>query len=450
MSDQPRRGLRRQWRAAFLVMGAALLLALAGVTATYIAVANGYRSTAHNLNAAISQTSRLDAAVNQHEIQSHKLWQGTKIDRTAYLRGERQISAQFAAGLRGLRGPGEHALMLEAVKVWRSVLTTRGLWGPSAGPRRGGVTAAMQAAYGSAQDQVYFLFGRLSETAIRDGGSDLASADSFQHVGFALLISAFALVIMIMAYFARRLTTDVLRPVEFLQIATKRLRSGALDHRLAVSGATHGNEMDELASAFNEMAASLDVSHDELARRAALDGLTGLPNRASFNEHLQSHFVPDERQAEPVSVLFIDVDDFKFVNDTIGHAAGDTLLVGVAKRLSSCVRPGDVVARLGGDEFAIIALGNAMDATTEIITERVLAAFTEPFAVGDQSVPVHVSIGVSSLRADTIDSASLLSEADFAMYTAKRAGTRRSEVFDGPTGAVPGSPVTGRVPSAPA
>ena len=308
----------------------------------------------------------------------------------------------------------------------------------------------MQATYGSVQDQVYFLFGRISETAIRDGASDLAAADSFQRIGFGLLLGVFALVITIMAYFARRLTTDVLRPVEFLQLATKRLRSGALDHRLAVSGATHGNEMDELASAFNEMAASLDLSHDELARRATLDGLTGLPNRAAFNECLQSHFTADERQAEPVSVLFIDVDDFKFVNDTIGHAAGDALLVGVAKRLSACVRPGDVVARLGGDEFAIIALGDTMDATTEIISERVLGAFTEPFAVGDQTVPVHVSIGVSSLRSDTTDSASLLSEADFAMYTAKRAGKRRSEVFEGPTGAVPGSPAAREVPSRPA
>lgn len=344
MSDPPRQGLRRQWRAAFVVMAAALLLALAGVTATYIAVADGYRSTAHNLDAAIAQTSRLDAAVNQHEIQSHQLWQGTRIDHAAYVSGEREISSQFAAGLRNLRGAGEHALMLQAAQVWRSALTTRGLWGPGARPRPGGVTAAMQASYGSAQDQVYFLFGRLSQTAIRDGGSDLASADGFQAVGFALLIGVFALVITIMAYFARRLTTDVLRPVEFLQLATHRLRSGALDHRLAVSGSTRPNEMDELASAFNEMAASLDLSHDELARRAALDGLSGLPNRASFNERLQSHFTSDARHGEPVSVLFIDIDDFKFVNDTIGHAAGDALLVGVAKRLSSCVRPGDVVA----------------------------------------------------------------------------------------------------------
>ena len=134
MSDQPRRGLRRQWRTAFVVMGTVLLVALAGVTATYIAVANGYRSSAHNLNAAISQTARLDAAVNQHEIQSHKLWQGTRIDRTAYHSAERQISRQFAAGLRNLHGPGEHALMLQAASVWRSVLVARGLWGPAPGP----------------------------------------------------------------------------------------------------------------------------------------------------------------------------------------------------------------------------------------------------------------------------------------------------------------------------
>jgi diguanylate cyclase (GGDEF)-like protein len=414
-------------------MTSALILALAGVTATYLQMAGRYRFAAQHLDMAISETSALNAAVNDHEIQSHQLWQGTAIDRVAYLRSQDQITSLFRASLRDLHGAGEHALVAHAWQVWRYQLSSRGLWGPQARPRPGGVTAAMQAAYGSAQDQVYFTFGRLSLTAIHDSAHDLSVADRFQEIGIGLLVAVFALVLAIMLYFARRLTTDVVRPIEMLQAASKRLSEGSLDHRIDLAKSAHSNEVENLAHSFNEMASALDASHHELARRATVDGLTGLANRASFNERLGSHVNPAERRSETVSVLFVDVDDFKFVNDSIGHAAGDALLVGVAERLSGCVRPDDFVARLGGDEFAVIVLGTSADTTAaDSVAERVLQAFTTPFLLADRLVPVTVSIGMSTMRSDTPDSASLLSEADFAMYTAKRAGKGRREVFDAP------------------
>jgi diguanylate cyclase (GGDEF)-like protein len=128
------------------------------------------------------------------------------------------------------------------------------------------------------------------------------------------------------------------------------------------------------------MDSALHASHGELARRAAFDGLTGLANRASFHERLERHFSTIERRSESVSVLFIDVDDFKFVNDSIGHAAGDALHVAVAGRLAACVRPGDFVARLGGDEFAIITLDPTGQATAaDTVAQPVLEAFTEQY-----------------------------------------------------------------------
>jgi diguanylate cyclase (GGDEF)-like protein len=216
-----------------------------------------------------------------------------------------------------------------------------------------------------------------------------------------------------------------------LQLATDRLRAGSLEHRIELPMSTRSNEIEDLADAFNDMASALHASHGELARRAAFDGLTGLANRASFNERLERHFSTTERRSESVSVLFIDVDDFKFVNDSIGHAAGDALLVGVAGRLSGCIRPSDFAARLGGDEFAIITLDPMGEATAaDTVAQRVLEAFTEPIPLGGRLIPVAVSIGVSVMRRDTRDSASLLSEADFAMYTTKRAGKARREVYD--------------------
>ena len=104
--------------------------------------------------------------------------------------------------------------------------------------------------------------------------------------------------------------------------------------------------------------------------------------------------------------------------------------ISVAGRLSDCVRPGDFIARLGGDEFAII-IGESTAATAaDALAQRVLDAFAEPILLGGRLIPVAVSIGSSIMRDDTQDPASLLSEADFAMYTAKRAGKGRSEVYD--------------------
>lgn len=413
------------------MIGAALFLALGGVTATFLGTANRYRSAAHHLNDAIAQTAQLDAAVNEHEIQSHKLWQGTPITQAAYRHDQDEITRLFALSQRDLHGHGEHTLVAEASQVWRYQLTSRGLWEPGARARPGGVTAAMQAAYGSAQDRVYFLFGQLSETAIKDGAHDLSVADHFENIGIGLLIGVFALVLAVMLYFARRLTSDVVRPVESLQAAAQQLRAGSLDYRIDPSGSSRANELDDLAEAFNEMASALHTSHGELTRRAEFDGLTGLPNRTSFNERLQRHFGATERRSETVSVLFIDIDDFKFVNDSIGHAAGDALLVIVAALLADSVRPGDFVSRLGGDEFAVITAGPSAGASAaDAIARRVLKAFTKPIVLGSRRISVAVSIGVSVMREDTPDSASLLSEADFAMYTAKRAGKGRREVFD--------------------
>ncbi len=428
-------------------MGAALLLALGGVTVTYLEAAGRYRTAAHHLDQAISETAQLDAAVNNHEIQSHKLWQGTPVDHVAYVSAQHQISVLFQRALRDLQDTDEHRLVAQGFQVWRYQLSSRGLWGPAAHARPGGVTGAMQAAYGSAQDRVYFIFGQLSDAAIRDGAQDLSVADRFQMIGIGLLVLVFAMVLAVMLYFARRLTTDIVEPVELLRVATQQLKGGSLDHRIDVKTSPRSNEIRELADAFNEMASALHASYGELTRRAAVDGLTELPNRVSFNERLHGHFGGPQRRSETVSVLFIDVDDFKHVNDSIGHAAGDALLIKVADLLTDCVRPGDFLARLGGDEFAIIIGDSTGDAhAAETVAQRVLSAFTEPLSLEGRVVSVAVSIGVSVMREDTPDAASLVAEADFAMYTAKREGKGRRAIFDA-TEAVP-TPVTRYVAAA--
>jgi diguanylate cyclase (GGDEF)-like protein len=131
-----------------------------------------------------------------------------------------------------------------------------------------------------------------------------------------------------------------------------------------------------------------------------------------------------------VSVLFIDLDDFKVVNDSLGHAAGDAVLIGIAERLATCVRPGDVVARLGGDEFAILVRDQTTGATAaRTVAARIMETLHDPFEITGQQVSVAVSIGISAAGPDQGDPERLLAEADFAMYTAKRDGKGRHEVF---------------------
>jgi diguanylate cyclase (GGDEF)-like protein len=137
-------------------------------------------------------------------------------------------------------------------------------------------------------------------------------------------------------------------------------------------------------------------------------------------------------ESDNISVMFIDVDDFKDVNDSLGHAAGDALLVEVANRLSGCLRGRDLVARLGGDEFAILLTDSHLDGSSaDVVAHRVISAFAQPFAVADTEVRVTVSIGISIASSDCDDPESLLAQADYAMYTSKREGKGRHTVYDG-------------------
>jgi diguanylate cyclase (GGDEF)-like protein len=165
--------------------------------------------------------------------------------------------------------------------------------------------------------------------------------------------------------------------------------------------------------------------------QALHDGLTGLPNRALLSERLDAAC---DRQADgkAVAVLFVDLDDFKGVNDTGGHARGDELLVLVARRLESALRDGDVVARLGGDEFAVL-LERVEDRTAAVdVARRVLAELRRPFQLEDRQVVISASVGVALRESpeDGTDPHELLSRADLAMYVSKRRGKNQYEVFD--------------------
>ena len=168
---------------------------------------------------------------------------------------------------------------------------------------------------------------------------------------------------------------------------------------------------------------------EQLAHQAFHDALTGLANRALFSDRVTNAIARTTRHNRSVSVLFVDLDDFKTVNDSLGHAAGDELLLFVADRLTSALRPGDTAARLGGDEFAILIEDDLSLEVSVTIAERVQRTLDAPFPLSGREVFVRVSIGIAELQAgNTADD--LLRNADVAMYRAKDGGKGRFAIYE--------------------
>jgi diguanylate cyclase (GGDEF)-like protein/PAS domain S-box-containing protein len=168
---------------------------------------------------------------------------------------------------------------------------------------------------------------------------------------------------------------------------------------------------------------------EQLRHRAFHDPLTQLPNRALLHDRLQHALTREGRFEDQVAVLFVDLDDFKMVNDGLGHASGDELLVLVARRLRSCLRSADTAARLGGDEFGVLLEGVPDVDQAVAVAQRILSAFNDPFSIGGLPVPLRVSIGVAIGQAQAAAADELMRDADVAMYAAKREGKGGYVVF---------------------
>lgn len=223
----------------------------------------------------------------------------------------------------------------------------------------------------------------------------------------------------------------LVRPLDRLSVAARAIGAGNLDHPIGVHSR---DEVGLLADTFRDMCENLKESSRQISFLADHDSLTGLPNRSMFREFLTHAIAHARRSGERLALLFLDIDDFKKINDSIGHPAGDELLQRFAEQLSSRLREEDFVsrsnvARLGGDEFLVMLsdVGTPYDAGK--VAARVVRPFAEPVVLADQEFLISASVGISVYPEDGQDCDTLIRNADAAMYHAKRLGKGDYQFF---------------------
>ena len=200
-----------------------------------------------------------------------------------------------------------------------------------------------------------------------------------------------------------------------------------IESRVAIIHDQDGNAVGAVV-AFRDVSAARLASL-EMSRVAQHDVLTNLPNRALFNDRLSQAISLAERQSKQLAVLFVDLDQFKRINDSLGHSVGDRLLRSVARRLVACVRRTDTVSRLGGDEFLILLSQIEHSEDAAITARKILRAVAAPHVIDSKSLDVNVSIGGSTYPADAQNAETLVSYADVAMYEAKQQGRNSYQFF---------------------
>ena len=261
----------------------------------------------------------------------------------------------------------------------------------------------------------------------------------YKQIGILLLGGLFILTVV--STLLTKLQEIITQPLYNLTNAMRRVsKEGDLTARAEIS---FQDEIGEMAGAFNEMVEKLSHREDslqvelnerrhieeKLSEIAHFDPVTNLPNRNSFDSQIARVLLNYKYEEEKFALLYIDLDNFKYVNDTFGHHLGDLLLSRIAQRMRKTLRQGDFVARLGGDEFVIIMSDFSDESQISEVAEKILAALQSPFALEGREVFIGASIGISICPTNGKDSESLKRQADSAMYLAKNMGKNNYQFY---------------------
>lgn len=281
--------------------------------------------------------------------------------------------------------------------------------------------------------------------------SDLSNLKARQIEQMIIAFAVFLLsliVALLLSSVAQRIVT---RPISELA-STARKITRTRNYQLRVHNRSK-DEIGSLATDFNQMIGQIQARDNELEQARQLleekvkdrtaelllltqqlehqafhDSLTGLPNRATFDNNLSTAISYAERRNEQLAIMFLDLDRFKDINDTLGHDMGDQLLVELSSRLSQCLRSSDTLARLGGDEFAVLSVNTSQDNATDIAT-KIIQAIQDPIEIREFNLQVTTSIGISIYPTDGSDATTLIKHADTAMYCSKAAGRNQFSFF---------------------
>jgi two-component system, cell cycle response regulator len=252
---------------------------------------------------------------------------------------------------------------------------------------------------------------------------NLGQAESIRYGVRFFVVGAFVLGVVIVSGSGWQLSRAILLPLHTLQKGMIQFGEGDLSQRITL--VTH-DELEQLATSFNLMAEKLEESQAALRMLATMDGLTGVYNRREFNRWMTSEIERSRREGEPVSLIMVDIDYFKKINDTYGHHIGDEALRCVSSLLKQEVRPGDHVARYGGEEFAII-LPKTSGTEAMSVAERLRATIeAQPVLLDTGGVlNLTASIGFATFPMHANSENMLMTEADKALYRAKESGRNR-------------------------
>lgn len=242
----------------------------------------------------------------------------------------------------------------------------------------------------------------------------------------AMFVAGLVILLPLLWLLRRRVHTLVTRPLLRLTGAVDTLSQGRMPQPIALGGP---DELGRLAAAFDTMVAELAQRREQLVTLAERDALTGLYNRRRFEDELARFFKDDAGAGQHGAVLLFDLDEFKYVNDTFGHLAGDAMLVRVAGEAGALVRDGDILCRLGGDEFAVF-MPHATPAGVQALAERIVRAVAHTtLEIEGKAVRLTTSLGVANYPEHGQGAEELVSHADMAMYQAKRLGKNRWSIY---------------------
>jgi len=416
------KSLRTRWNRRLAVLLAILVVAAAASFATTQHMVRGFRDTAQRIEADAALSAELRADIATHTNLGHSLIERDDDDKGRRLATlEASVRANFDQAAGRARGDTTSGLLRQAQDRWEQG-TAAIRHGRTGADRR--IEAHVSLA--EASEEAAVLIDEAGTAGQATSRAELVRADSFTRYAMAAMLLLVMLVVALLVRLGRQLTVEVLRPVTRLRDSADRLAAGNFDHRAEVD---RTDELGELAVSFNTMADAIAHTHRDLTRQANHDALTGLANRAAFHARLDAALSGPQRRAGTQAVVFVDLDDFKDVNDTLGHGAGDELLTVVAARLAEAVRPGDLVARLGGDEFAILLETVVDQGSALAVADRAVAALTRPISIAGSTVQVSASAGLA-MRGELTDPDELMRCADVAMYLAKGRGKNRVERYD--------------------